>query len=78
MPRIPNIPGPYRLFFVSADCIEPIHIHVKRDRLACKFWLSPLTLAHNKGFSEAELNRIRDTIFENRVAILEVWREHCR
>ena len=78
MPRIPNIPGPYRLFFVSADCVEPAHIHVRRELAACKFWLNPLRLAYNRGFSEAELRRIRDTILENRLAILEVWREYCR
>ena len=78
MPRIPDIPGPYRLSFVSADCSEPEHIHVKRDDAQCKFWLTPLVLARNAGFSPAELRKIRDTILENRLAILEVWRDHCR
>ena len=77
MPRIHYIPGPYRLFFLSDDCHEPEHVHVKRDRDACKFWLTPLRLANNRGFSAAELSRIRDTILEYRPAILEVWREHC-
>lgn len=77
MPTIPNIPGPYRFFFVSVDCAEPEHVHVQRDRAACKFWLTPLRLARNRGFSGLELGRIRDTILQHRPAILEVWREHC-
>ena len=31
--------GPYRLFFYSSDCNEPMHVHVKRDRSEAKFWL---------------------------------------
>ena len=78
MPRIPRILGPYRFFFVSADCDEPEHIHARRDGDECKFWLNPLRLADNDGFSDAELRRIRDTRLENRLAILEVWRGYCR
>jgi hypothetical protein len=78
MPRIPNIPGPYRLYFFSADCAEPMHIHAERDEAECKFWLSPLRLAYCDGFSAAELGRIRDAILEHQPAIMEAWREHCR
>ena len=59
MPSIPDIPGPYRFFFYSFDCGEPMHVHVERDRDSCKFWLEPLALAANRGFSAKELNQVR-------------------
>lgn len=77
MPTVKGIPGPYRLFFYSFDCREPRHVHVLRDQDTCKFWLEPITLARNSGFSASELGRIRRTIQENSVSILEAWREHC-
>ena len=57
MPSIPDIRGPYRFFFYSFDCVEPMHVHVEHDRDSCKFWLEPLALAANRGFSAKELNR---------------------
>lgn len=77
MPTISGIPGPYRFFFYSFDCLEPKHIHAQRERRVCKFWLEPVTLAANDGFSSRELNRIRGLILEHRARILEAWDEHC-
>ena len=45
MPSIRGILGPYRFFFYSFDCVEPMHVHVERDEATCKFWLQPLSLA---------------------------------
>lgn len=42
MPRISDIPGPYRFFFYSFDGDEPTHVHVRRDRQHAKFWLAPV------------------------------------
>lgn len=36
MPRVKGIAGPYRLFFTSFDCQEPLHVHVERDLKTCK------------------------------------------
>ena len=77
VPRIKNIPGPYRFFFMSFDCNEPPHLHVEREDRTCKFWLEPLGLARNQGFSARELNLIRRIIETHRAAILEAWDEHC-
>src|SRR5262249_48160565 len=71
MPTVPDIPGPYRLFFYSFDCHEPPHVHVRRERMVCKFWLTPVALSVNHGFSPRELNRIRALIVENLTRILE-------
>ena len=77
MPTIKDIPGQYRFYFYSFDCNEPEHIHAQRERMTCKFWLNPLTLAQNHGFSARELNRIRAIIQAESSRIQEAWREHC-
>lgn len=77
MPTVKGISGPYRLFFYSFDCDEPKHVHVRRERMTCKFWIEPVALAGNDGFSPQELNRIREIVLENIWRILEEWDEHC-
>jgi hypothetical protein len=77
MPTVPDIPGPYRFFFYSFDCHESSHVHVRRERMVCKFWLTPVALSANHGFSARELNRIRAIILDNLERILEAWHEHC-
>jgi Domain of unknown function (DUF4160) len=77
MPMVPGISGPYRFFFYSFDCNEPKHVHVRRERMVCKFWMEPVTLGFNEGFSPAELNRIRRLVIEYRQGIEEAWDEHC-
>ena len=77
MPTIKDIPGPYRFYFYSFDCNEPMHVHVRRERMVCKFWLEPVALAQNHGFSARELNQIRAIIQEELTKIQETWREHC-
>ena len=77
MPRIKGIPGPYRFFFTSFDCNEPPHVHVEREKKTCKFWLEPLGLARNYGFSARELNVIRGIIQTQRTNSMVAWHEHC-
>lgn len=77
MPTIKGIAGPHRFFFYSFDCNEPKHVHVRREGMLCKFWLEPVTLSKNHGFSARELNQIRKAIQENLVKITEAWDEHC-
>ena len=77
MPSIKGLSGPYRFFFYSFDCNEPMHVHVQREAMLCKFWLQPLVLAKNDGFSARELNQIRGMVQEYSARILEAWHEHC-
>lgn len=77
MPRIQRIPGPYRFFFTSFDCREPSHVHVERDANTCKFWLDPLALARNHGFTAHELTSIRRIIEQHHESIMEAWYAHC-
>jgi hypothetical protein len=77
MPTVKNVSGPYRLYFYSFDCNEPKHVHVQREKMICKFWLDPLVLARNSGFTAKEIGAIRRTIETNRFKIVEAWNEHC-
>lgn len=77
MPTVKNIAGPYRFFFYSFDCNEPKHVHAQRERMVCKYWLEPVSLANNHGYSASELNAIRKIIMDNLSKITEAWDEHC-
>jgi hypothetical protein len=76
MPTVKNIPCPYWFFFYSFDFNEPIHVHVRREKMTCKFWLDPIELASNQGFSARELNIIRRLIHTHCNDSLEAWYEH--
>ena len=66
--------GPYRIYFYSHDLMnEPPHVHVDRDDLSAKFWLGPVALARNLGFSPSELRRIERIVWENQEEFLESW-----
>jgi hypothetical protein len=67
--------GPYRVYFFSHEPNEPSQMHVDRDAKSAKFWLSPVSLARNFGFSAVELTRVRNLLEENRELLLESWNE---
>jgi uncharacterized protein DUF4160 len=50
---------------------------VSRERVVCKFWLEPVALARNHGFSAVELNKIRAAVVEHIDRLVEAWNEHC-
>ena len=77
MPTVKGISGPYRFFFYSFDCDEPEQVHASREKSTCKFWISPISLVANSGFTPRELNSIRITVEANTKIILEGWNEHC-
>ncbi len=77
MPTIKKLSGTYRFFFFSFDCNEPMHVHVQHEKKVCKFWLKPVVLSKNYGFSARELNIIRRIIYNNIEIIMEAWYEHC-
>jgi len=77
MPRIQDVPGPYHPYFYSFDCKERMHVHARRERMTCKFWLDPVVLAANHGFPARELNDVRRLIKEHRGTLVSAWHEHC-
>ncbi len=68
--------GPYRLYFVSHDLGEPPHVHVDRDDQSAKFWLNPVGLARNLGYSPRDLRQIEEAIREHQPELLEAWYVH--
>lgn len=67
--------GPYRFIFFSSDRGEPPHIHVQRARQIVKFWLTPISIAKNKGFRESELNQIARLVVHHQQQLLEAWHD---
>ncbi len=65
--------GPYRLYFYSHEPYEPPHVHIDRDEQTCKFWLEPVALARNLGFSAKELRYVERLIIRNQQRLLEAW-----
>jgi Domain of unknown function (DUF4160) len=70
--------GPYRVYFVSHDLDEPPHVHIDRDDQSAKFWLAPVTLARNLGFTAVELRRVRRLVAEHEPRLLEAWNGYFR
>jgi hypothetical protein len=75
MPTVLQV-GLYSFIFFSSDRGEPAHIHVKRDRQLTKFWLSPVSLAKNRGFKDHELNDISRLVEEHEQTLLEAWHDY--
>jgi hypothetical protein len=67
------VSGPYRFYFYSHEPNEPAHIHVDRDDKSAKFWLSPVRLARNYGFSPREQNKIESLVKQNQKLLMEAW-----
>jgi hypothetical protein len=72
MPTILRI-GPYRLYFYSHEPNEPPHIHIDRDKSSAKFWLEPVSLASNLGFSAKELWKLQSIVQEHQQTLSEAW-----
>ena len=46
-------------------------MHVDRDDLSAKFWLDPVGLARNLGFSAREVNTLQSIVQANQRRLLE-------
>ena len=45
------------------------------DRDEAKFWLSPVRLQHNRGFSRAEINHVQKLVEEHQEQLLAGWND---
>jgi hypothetical protein len=72
MPTVLRL-GPYRFYFFSHEPNEPPHIHIDRDRESAKFWLEPVGLARNIGFSAKELRKLQKLVEKHQNTLLEAW-----
>jgi uncharacterized protein DUF4160 len=61
------------VYFHVHEPNEQPHVHVDRDDQSAKFWLTPLALARNLGFSALELRKIQRMLKENEGTLLEKW-----
>ena len=68
MPTVLFING-FRFFFYSNEGAEPPHIHVEKGGAAGKWWISPISLAWQDGFTRTQLRAI-DTILQEHTAEL--------
>ena len=47
-----------------------------RDASTAKFWLAPIELAQNLGFSALELARVRRVLLSEQAALLKAWHDY--
>ncbi|MEA1051806.1 DUF4160 domain-containing protein [Lamprobacter modestohalophilus] len=75
MPTILRIKG-LRFHFYSDEGTEPAHIHIRSAEGECKFWLSPIALARNRGIPAHQLRDIERIVFDNQAFLLEQFHEY--
>ncbi len=75
MPTVLRIKG-YRFGFFSADADEPTHVHVSRDGNQAKFWLDPVQLTKDAGFTRPELNEVFGLVQAHQQELLKGWHEY--
>ena len=66
----------YRFYFFSNGGAEPPHIHVDKGGSTAKYWLQPVALARNIGYSARDLRDLEAKVAAESLAFLEKWREH--
>ena len=77
MPTVFQFEG-YRFFFFSneGDPREPLHVHIRKDSHRANFWLHPVRLANNQGYTGKELNYLAQIIEARKDEIERAWHEH--
>jgi Domain of unknown function (DUF4160) len=75
MPTVLRV-GRFRFYFFSNERQEPPHIHFKAGDDEAKFWLAPVELASNYGFSSRELNELGGIVEQNEAVLLEARNEY--
>lgn len=68
--------GPYRVYFYSHEPNEPPHVHVDSGGQSAKFWIDPISLAKNLGYSAKELGKVEKLLTEHEGELLEAWNDH--
>lgn len=53
-----------------------MHVHVARERKAAKFWLRPVRVEYNHGFTKVELAKVAALVREHEVEIQRAWHEY--
>jgi hypothetical protein len=53
-------------------------VHVERDRKTAKFWLGPVRLDYNRGFTPTELNTVAALTQEHETELVKAWHEYFK
>jgi hypothetical protein len=72
MPTVLRI-GSFRFHFYSDERNEPPHIHVATPDAECKFWLSPILLARNKGVPQHVVREMERLVFEHQAELMNAY-----
>lgn len=75
MPKVYS-EGGYDFRFFSNENNEPPHIHVRKAEKEAKFWLRPVELERNYGFTSKELGEIQRMIRDNHRLLMRKWNAH--
>jgi Domain of unknown function (DUF4160) len=51
-------------------------VHIEKAQDAAKFWLNPVMLEYNYGFTSGELKQIENIIQQNSEKIISKWNEY--
>jgi hypothetical protein len=70
MPTVLRVAG-YRFSFFAEEGNEPPHIHIQKAEGKAKFWLDPISLVYERGFTSRQLRFIKKTLIENQQYLLE-------
>ncbi len=70
MPTVLHWAG-YRFYFFSNEGTEPPHIYVDKGGNTVKFWLDPVAVARNIGFSGRALGILEAKVLEERPRFIE-------
>jgi hypothetical protein len=72
MPTVLRVSG-YRFSFFAEEGNEPPHVHIQKAEGKAKFWLDPVSLVYDRGFTPRQLRFIKKTIIANQKKLLEEW-----
>ncbi len=75
MPTVLRSHG-YQFYFYSHEPNEPPHVHVDKGGASAKFWLMPVALAKNMGYTAVELRQIHRIAEAHQTQLLEKWNEY--
>lgn len=72
MPTVLRVSG-YRFSFFAEEGNEPPHVHIQKAEGRAKFWLNPVSLVYDSGFTPRQLRFIKKIIIANHEQLLEKW-----
>jgi hypothetical protein len=60
-----------------SDCQERDHVHVEGNDGEAKFWLRPVSVAENVGYSPREIHRIKRVVNRERAFLIRAIDTVC-